>query len=207
MMKKLLVIFGLESTAIEIKETAKLYLTDYHVIKIFYAPDFVETSIEIQKAIKTNIKISYIISFTNYDMRKKCESHVDTLFSFEPKSIIHPNAYIASSAIVDLGCYIAAHSVISANATLAKHVMINYNVTVGHDARLSEHVSLFPGARVSGNVTIGEGTIIGANSFIFQNLSVGCYNIIDALTAIHANLEDNMISAARVTRSFKQIKK
>lgn len=205
MNKNLLVILGLESTAIEIEETARLYLLDHEIIRVFYTEDFIQKHSIIKNAIDQNVLIEYIISFSDTTMRIKCEKTLSALKRFVPKSIIHPSAYIAKSATVNDGCYIAANSVVSSNASISKHVMINFNVTVGHDAILNEHVCILPGARISGNVTIGEGSIIGANSFVFQNLTIGKNNMIDALTSIHKSLDDNMISAARVTKSFKQI--
>lgn len=206
MKNKFLIIFGTKSTAIEIEETARLYLPNYKIMRIFYSEDFIERNIEIQNAVDQKIEIEYIISFKDVIMRSKCEEKLHSLPNFSPKSIIHPAAYISASAIVEKGCYIAANAVVSSNASIAPHVMINFNVTIGHDTILHKHVSILPGARVSGSVIVGEGTVLGANSFIFQNVTIGKNNMIDALTSIHKNLEDNMISAARVTKSFKQVK-
>lgn len=205
--KTLLVIFGEESTAIEIEETAKLYLTGYEILRVFYSEDFIKKYPKIQNALDSNKEIRYIISFSDFKMRKKCELYVQNLLNFKPKSVLHLSVYISSSAVIKEGCYIAANSVVSSNVNLAQHVLINYNATVGHDVQINKHVIIMPGAKVSGHVRIGEGTILGANSFIFQNLEIGRNNIIDALTAIHKSLGDNMISAARVTKSFKQINK
>ncbi|PRP66918.1 DapH/DapD/GlmU-related protein [Nonlabens agnitus] len=204
--KKLLIIFGLESTAVEIEEAAHLSLTNYTVTKLLYS-EGLQSNSHFKKLIENFTDISYIISFTNADLRFKCETQVLSLPALKPLSIIHPKSYISTSAQIGAGCYIAANAVVSSNARLENHVMVNFNASIGHDAHIKKHVSLLPGARVSGNTIIGEGSVLGSNSFIFQGCSIGRNNVIDALTAIHKNMDDDMISAARVTKSFKQIKR
>lgn len=207
-MKKILVIFGKKNTSLEIRELIDHKLTDfadYEIYNIEYNSDFINQMKWENYINDTNYSFSYIIGFTDYNLRKDCQNHLKSITSFKPVSIIHPSANIASNATIGKGCYIAAHTTVSINAIINSHVIINLNATVGHDSVIESHCVLLPGSRISGNVEIGEGSMIGSNAFIYQGVKIGRENIIDALTPIHSDVAPRMISASRNLKTFKRI--
>ncbi|NMC13438.1 MAG: hypothetical protein GYA34_11225 [Chloroflexi bacterium] len=206
MINKDLVIFGNKSTALEIFEIAcAFYKTEFdHIQMVFWKDDFINEDFFKHKINKEDHEINYIIGFADYLLREKCLDSIKKYSNFKPKSIINPSSYIAPSAIIGKGCYIGANVSISSNAILENFVIINLNASIGHDALIKKNSIILPGARISGHVTIGEGTLVGSNAFIYQGVKVGRENLIDALTYIHDDLPERMISSSRNTRIFKR---
>jgi acetyltransferase EpsM len=152
----------------------------------------------------TKHQCSYIISFANHKLRVKFVNLLNSYGIF-PVNIIHPTAIISKSADIGLGNYIAAGSIISYKAKISNHCMINFNSTVGHDSLINDHCIINPGARISGNVNIGHRVLIGTNSIIFQGKSIGDDCLIDALTYIDRDIEDNMICSSKQLKVFKRV--
>jgi len=107
------------------------------------------------------------------------------------KSLIHPSAVIAKSAVLGEGCVICPQAVISADSKISDFVAVNALSSVGHDAvvgcysTLSAHVDLTgfvavgecvffgTGAKVLPKVEIGSNAKIGAGSLVMRNVSEG----------------------------------
>lgn len=178
-----LIIFGQESTAIEIKSTAEQI---YKVKCVRYDDNFNNQipDFSFEKTYK------YIISFSNYSLRNKCINHLSSLKNFVSETVIHSSAVIDKSASIGKGCFIAAGTVISTNAVVKDHSIINIGSSIGHDSIIGNNVFILPGARVSGNVKIGNWCIIGSNSFIKQDLVIGDFCYIDAMTKIENDVTD-----------------
>ncbi|MGE0636640.1 MAG: DapH/DapD/GlmU-related protein [Bacteroidia bacterium] len=202
-----LLIFGKISTGLEIFEIVNTHFPDRfnQVNMTLFNETFISDNNLENKINQSDYIINYIIGFSDTKQRKKCAEAMSLYSNFIPVSIISPAAYIAKSAKIGDGCYIGANATISTNAVINDHCSINLNVTIGHDSELEENVVVLPGARISGNVKIGEGTLVGANAFIHQGVTVGKENLIDALTYVHDNLEDRMISSSRNTKTFKRV--
>jgi UDP-3-O-[3-hydroxymyristoyl] glucosamine N-acyltransferase len=207
---KSLLIFGKESTGIEINEVARRYYNFYFDSILFVIGDHEvknDSSHIFDSELKDFCKSNdcyYIISFSNSSLRIKMEEIMNKL-SISPFSIISPYAIVSDTAKVDQGNYIAANVVISAHARLIGSNIINYNSTIGHHSIVNGHCIINPGARISGNVNLGESCLVGSNAFLFQGLSIGKNCIIDALTYIEKDLPDNMIASSKNTKTFKKV--
>lgn len=209
--KKKLLIIGGKSTALEIYEVVLTCFENLYSEIIFvignnesvnddfkYIKDF-----ELEDYLSRN-SCNYIISFANHSLRTKFEE-IFNKFKINPVNVIHPSAIISSNSNIGKGNYIAAGSIISFNATVNNHNIINYNTTIGHDAYVGNHCIINPGARISGNVIIGDRVLIGTNSIIFQGLKVGNDCLIDALTYIDRDIDNNMICSSKQVKIFKRV--
>jgi carbonic anhydrase/acetyltransferase-like protein (isoleucine patch superfamily) len=189
----MILIFGNKSTAIEISEhcfTFKL---------VYYDENW-------KSELHNITPHSYIISFTNFDLREKLLKELDGDEAFRPMSVIAERSYISKPALIGRGTFIAPFAVVSSGAQIGKHCIIHYGASIGHDVVLDDNVIVLPGARVSGNVHIKSRTLIGSNSFIFQGVKIGSDNVVDALTYIRHDLPDNKISFMRSTKTYERIK-
>lgn len=211
-MNKELLIIGGSSTALEIYEAVQMGYKDEYSAVTFVIGDnetadaglATITDSEVSGYVKGK-DVSYIISLTNHKLRLKL---VETLEAegLKAVNVIHPMAMVSPTAKMGLGIYIAAGAKVSVNATVANHCIINFDTTVGHDAVLKEHVMINPGVRVSGHVTIGARVLIGTNSAIYQGKKIGDDVMIDAMTYINRDIENNMIcSSARQLKVFKRV--
>ena len=195
-MKKL-IIFGEYSTALEIRETAK---HDYEVINVKFEDDFLMHI----NGYSHDTNYHYIMSFSDYSLRQKCQNALSAFSNFILQTIVHPSAVIFDTAQIGSGCYIAATAVISHKAILDENCIINFGVSVGHDAYVGKNVVLMPGARIGGNCKIGEGCMIGTNSFVYQSISIGDHTFIDAMTYINKNIGNKEM--VKSTQNLKIIK-
>ncbi|MBR8537389.1 acetyltransferase [Carboxylicivirga sediminis] len=196
-----LLIFGGQSTAIEIFEVIKRYFRNdydkvYHVIantEEKLNPSYLYDS-EVSDIANKNTK--FIISFANHKLRLKIEELMNSLGA-EPTNVIHPKAEISPSATIGKGNYIAANAVISSNVNVGDNNVFNYNLVVGHDTTIENHNIINPGVSIGGNCHIASRTLIGANSFILQGKRIGNDCIVDALTYIDRDIDAGFIGTNR----------
>ena len=178
-----LIVFGQESTALEIKSACE---QRYQVICVHFEENFTNQIPDF--SLETTFK--YIISFSNYELRNKCIIQLSLYKNFIAETIIHASAIIDKGAIIGKGCFIAAGAIISTNAIVKDHSIINIGSSIGHDALIGNNVFILPGVRVSGNVKIGDWCILGSNSFIKQNLVIGDWCYIDAMSKIESDIPE-----------------
>lgn len=104
-------------------------------------------------------------------------------------TLVHPQAYVASSATLGTGVLIYPFAVVSHEAQLADYVKVNFFGCVGHNAQLGKYCLLAPYATVNGfsrledqvymsthatvgpQVRIGHGTTISANSAVTHDVA------------------------------------
>tara|TARA_X000000950_G_C13798856_1_gene612639 strand:+ start:338 stop:979 length:642 start_codon:yes stop_codon:yes gene_type:complete len=202
-MKNNLLIFGGKSTALEIYEVAKTFFKENFSDILMVIPDKEEIDNKynylhdhsLDSYIKEN-QCSYIVGFTNQKGRLLIQERMIGL-KVSPINIIHPESTISLSSSLGIGNYIAAGAIISSNAKIKNHCIVNYNSTVGHDSLINHNNIILPGARISGNVNIGERSLIGANAFIFQNTNIGNDCVIDAMTYVDRDIDDNHICSSK----------
>lgn len=206
-----LLIFGGESTALEIFETIETHCADDFskvllVIrdgeKIDSAYNFINDS-EVKSYVKKN-RCFYIIGFTNQNLRKQMQDTMKSL-SVKPTNIIHPSSTIFNSARIGAGNYIGANTVISHKAKISNHCIININSTIGHNSIIESNCIILPGARVGGNVSLGKRVLIGSNSFILQGKSIGDDCLVDALTYVDRDISNNNICTSKKLNVLKRV--
>ncbi len=197
--KPFLFIVGGASTAIEIRETAELYLSgEYDIINVIpenssiNMPYINDDELEPYINNKVENKCKYIVGLTKTILKKKFVLLFEK-YNVNPINVIHPSAVIFKTAKVGIGNYIGANSVVSSNTSIGDHNIINFNTTIGHDSTLGSFCSINPGAIISGNVTVGTDTLIGSNSFVFQGKYIGDNCSIDALTYVDRNLDNSVM--------------
>lgn len=94
--------------------------------------------------------------------------------------LIHPLAYVASSARIGEGCVLGPYAFVGAGAQVGPHVVLNVRATVGHDAVLAEHCVLSPHCVVGGGAQLGKSVFMGSSATIVPQRSVGAASKIAA---------------------------
>jgi len=91
----------------------------------------------------------------------------------QPQDGIHPNANVASSAIlgenvsVGAGASIGEGSVIGSNTVIGENSVIADNVKLGENCTIAPLVSIYHGCVLGDRVRVHSGTVIGADGFGF----------------------------------------
>ncbi|QDV42289.1 Putative acetyltransferase EpsM [Stieleria neptunia] len=197
-----LYIFGGDSTALEIFETAERSFESssieiYHVVPANEGPDG-ERRINIER-LDTHAEGrlgGYILSTANPAVRDSCRQTAEGL-GLCPMSVIHPSATVSRTATIGNGVYVAAQAVVSAHAVVHDHVLINYHCVVGHHSEIGQDAVLNPGAKIGGRSAVGKRSLIGANSFVHQNRRIGDDVIVDAMTYVHQDIGDGLLISCR----------
>ncbi|QDS96967.1 acetyltransferase [Adhaeretor mobilis] len=88
-------------------------------------------------------------------------------------NVIHPTAYVASSAVLGQGVIVAPFGFVGANATLQDHVVLNTYASAGHDSLVGRYCVFSPYAVINGNVELGEEVFMGTHATVIPGLTVG----------------------------------
>ena len=93
--------------------------------------------------------------------------------SKKPKRGIHPQAYIASTAVIGENCYIGPFACIGENVKIGNGSMIYANAvicdnaTLGEDCLIYPNVTVYHDCKIGNRVTLHAGVVIGADGFGF----------------------------------------
>lgn len=103
-------------------------------------------------------------------------------------TLLHPNAYICSSATIGAGSLVCAGVVIQPDAAIGNHVIINTGANVDHDCFVADYCHICPGVNLAGGVQIKEGTMVGIGASIIPLIEVGQWSVIGAGATVIKNI-------------------
>ncbi|HKN04877.1 MAG TPA: sugar O-acyltransferase [Buttiauxella sp.] len=104
-----------------------------------------------------------MIAIGNNTVREKMQKRVLDQ-GINLTTLIHPTAFISSSAQIGIGTVVFAGVVIGANTRIGDNVIINCNSTVDHDGFVDDFVHIGIGVQLAGSSHIGRGAFIQAGS-------------------------------------------
>ena len=132
------------------------------------------------------------VAIGNNEHRNKV-SGVVLSYGYELATIIHPAAYVATSATIGPGCYVGPMACIQVRCNLATGVIINTSASVDHDCVIGNYVHVAPGTHLCGSVLVGDQTLLGAGSTIVPGVRIGNRCVLGAGSALIKTLEgDNL---------------
>lgn len=123
---------------------------------------------------------------------------------FAIPSIIHPRAFVSSSAILEEGVVVFAQVAINSQALIGLGGIINTGATVDHDCVLAKGVHVCPGSHLAGEVTVGEYSWIGIGASIIQCLEIGSNVMIGAGSVVVNNIPNDVTVVGVPGRVTKQ---
>lgn len=106
--------------------------------------------------------------------------------------LIHPTAYIASSAVIGAGAIIYPGGA-SVRSRVGANVLTNAQVVIGHDARLDESAVLSPGARLCGHAACATASFLGTGATALRKVSLGAYSKISAGSVLTRSIGDGFL--------------
>ncbi|MEN4010656.1 MAG: acetyltransferase [Chloroflexota bacterium] len=92
---------------------------------------------------------------------------------FNCPAVVHPTAWIDSSARLEGGAQVLAQSYVSASAVIGYGSVLNAGVVVSHDCQIGRCVNLSPGALLAGGVRVEDFAQIGMGATVNLNLTIG----------------------------------
>jgi sugar O-acyltransferase (sialic acid O-acetyltransferase NeuD family) len=92
---------------------------------------------------------------------------------FSCPTLVHPSAWVDSSAELEGGVQILAQSYVSSAARVGYGTLINAGVIVSHDCMIGACVNLSPGAALAGEVKVHDFAQIGMNATVNIGVTIG----------------------------------
>jgi sugar O-acyltransferase (sialic acid O-acetyltransferase NeuD family) len=92
---------------------------------------------------------------------------------FTCPALVHPTAFIESSAVISEGVQVMPHAYVGSEAQVGFGAIINTGAIVSHDCILGDFSNLSPGAILAGEVTIGQASLVGMGVTINLRVKVG----------------------------------
>lgn len=88
-------------------------------------------------------------------------------------AVVHPKAFIESSANLAPGVQVFAHAYIGSQARVGFGCIVNSGAILSHDCLLEEYVNISPGAILAGEVTVGAGALVGMGATVNLGVRIG----------------------------------
>lgn len=89
-----------------------------------------------------------------------------------PRTVIHPKAFVSSSATLAEGCVVLACAVLQPAVVLGDAVIVNTGAIVEHDSHIGSGTHVAPGAIVLGGSVVGKDCMIGAGAVVLPGARV-----------------------------------
>lgn len=109
--------------------------------------------------------------------------------------LIHPSAYVATSAKIGSATFIMARSVIDSSATVGDLCVVWPGAVVNHDSHLHTNIFVGPNATLCGISTIGSHSFLGAGAVIVDHVNVPEYSFVKAGTVFHRDSPKHFFNA------------
>ena len=87
--------------------------------------------------------------------------------------VVHPTAFVESSAALAPGVQVMSHAYVGSGANLGFGVIVNTGAIVSHDCQVGDYANISPGAILAGDVYIGARALIGMGVTINLGVKVG----------------------------------
>lgn len=108
-------------------------------------------------------------------------------------TVVHPNAWIASSAKIGSGAIVGPFSYIGPHAVVSDNCLLNVRSTIGHDAFLDTSVVISPHGDINGAARCGIATFLGAGVILDPKVSLGAYCKVASGSVVKRSFEDGFL--------------
>lgn len=105
-----------------------------------------------------------------------------------PRTVVHPVATVAPSAMMEPGSFIAARAIVAPAAKVGAGSIINHGAIVDHECDVGRFCHLAPGVTIGGNVRLGMRVFLGAGANVLPGVTIGDDAIIGAGAVVTANV-------------------
>lgn len=96
-----------------------------------------------------------------------------TIARFLCPTVIHPSAFIESSAVLSSGIQVFPHAYIGSQSQVGFGVIVNTSAVISHDCIIGDYSIISPGAILAGEVELGKGVLIGMAATINLQAKIG----------------------------------
>lgn len=109
-------------------------------------------------------------------------------------NLIHPSAYVSSSAQLGEGIVIQANAFVSCDTKIGDNVHIMQSSIITHDCIIHKHCQISMGVVIGGCSEVGKMTYVGINAAIRDKVKVGNDTIIGMGANVLKDIPDNAVA-------------
>jgi sugar O-acyltransferase (sialic acid O-acetyltransferase NeuD family) len=101
---------------------------------------------------------------------------------FRADPLVHPAAWVSSTARLEAGTVVLAGAVVQPNAQIGRGAIVNSGAIIEHDSTVGDGSHVAPGAIVLGACRVGRFCMIGAGAVILPEVAVADRSLVPAGT-------------------------
>lgn len=124
--------------------------------------------------------------------------------NLEWQTVVHPSAFVHSSAKLGRGTVVFAGAVVQPDAVIGDHVIVNTGATIDHDCTIGDYAHLAPGVHLSGSVHVDEGAFLGIGSVVIPGVKIGRWSTLGAGAVATRDLADGVTAVGVPARELKR---
>jgi sugar O-acyltransferase (sialic acid O-acetyltransferase NeuD family) len=122
----------------------------------------------------------------------------------ELPTLVHPAAYVATSAVLGPGAQVLPGAVVGPGAVLGTGVLLNTGAIAEHDVRLSDGVAVFSGAALAGRVVVGSDAEVGAGATVLPDVRIGSRAVVGAGATVISDVDDAVTVVGVPARAIRR---
>jgi acetyltransferase EpsM len=115
---------------------------------------------------------------------------------FTCPAVVHPSAWVESSASLAAGVQVFPHAYVGSEAQIGFGTIVNTGAIVSHECVLGECVNISPGAMLAGKVQVSDGALIGMGVTVNLQVQVGAGARVGNSSTVKADVPPNGIVRA-----------
>lgn len=116
-------------------------------------------------------------------------------------TVVHPLAYVASTASIGEGCVIAPFATVGSHASVGDHSVLTFYASVGHDARVGRSCALSPHAVTNGGSILEDEVFLGAHAVVNPLQRVGHGSKVAAGAVVYRSVPTGSLAVGNPART------
>lgn len=117
------------------------------------------------------------------------------------ETVVHPMAYVASTATIGAGSIIAPFASVGAFSNLGEFSQVHFYASAAHDTRIGRFSALSPYAVVNGGGRLGERVFLGTRATINPLKSVGDGSKVTAGSVVYQDVPPGSIASGNPAKA------
>jgi sugar O-acyltransferase (sialic acid O-acetyltransferase NeuD family) len=115
--------------------------------------------------------------------------------------LVHPTAFIATTAKIGNGCIIGPFCAVGNRAVLGDHVVMPWYASVAHDATVGSYAVFSPYSTANGGASLGEGAFLGTHAVVNPLQRVGAWAKVAAGSVVYREVPPGQLALGNPARS------
>lgn len=148
--------------------------------------------VDISQIGNLSIDFNFVFGIGGFEIRNKVLEEIklsNPTLKFPP--LIHPTAFVSSSAEIGLGTVVFANAYVGPNTEIGNFCVLNTATSIDHDCSIGDQNFLAPGTILAGSVATGEKCFFGMGSLVTNNISIGRSSVVAANSFVNENIPSN----------------